>query len=285
MYSTKTRPRPIVVPAVGEETSELKKRKDVSEFELNLGHCIDTLNGDLPYLFDREFQDHIFTRDIELRDPSGVQLQGKQAYRQVFAMIRGLKRLTASDVESTYRLRYNDLHRRIEVRWHSKWSSSAVSFYVDCISHYYVRDDGLINKHVVDNIDVNSRPLDPPYNSWLALRIHMLNGLQPAFFQPAAAEYAASAAKEEEEQQGEGAVALASSDDLEVTGRESSQTTPAFVANFMPQKCENVWDCDAPQSCCDFGFFKACCSAGVPAFQPIPIPVPVENIPPRRNDF
>ena len=223
-----TPPRPIVVPAPDERPVQ----RQPSEYDLNVGRCIDTLRADLPVFFDQELTEDIYTENIEFADPSGVQLQGKHAYRQVFGMIRLLRRLTAARVESSFRLRYND--GRIHVRWHTKWSSSSFTFYVDCISHYDLSDDGLIQKHVVERVNVNSRPLTPPYGrTWMSLREHLLARVV--------------------------------------------QPQPAF--SFLPDKCDNIWDCEAPLSCCDFGFFKVCCDQGVPAFAPIPIPVPVDPYP------
>lgn len=44
--------------------------------------------------------------------------------------------------------------------------------------------------------------------------------------------------------------------------------------------CEDSWDCEGTQSCCDFVFFKMCCSEGTAAQEQwVPVPIPV-----RPND-
>lgn len=44
--------------------------------------------------------------------------------------------------------------------------------------------------------------------------------------------------------------------------------------------CEDSWDCEGTQSCCDFVFFKVCCSDGTAAQEQwVPVPIPV-----RPND-
>jgi hypothetical protein len=54
--------------------------------------------------------------------------------------------------------------------------------------------------------------------------------------------------------------------------------------NFLKMKfdwmCEDSWDCDYPEMCCDFKLFKACCRQRIPVstwdpFNPELLPIPV----------
>mmetsp|Transcript_435 Transcript_435/g.567 ORF Transcript_435/g.567 Transcript_435/m.567 type:complete len:276 (-) Transcript_435:77-904(-) len=163
------------------EGEELQLRKPNSEFELNLGRCIDALRNDFPHFFDRELEWDIYTNDIEINDPSGVQLQGLAAYKQSFAMIRLFRRVMVDSVELTYRLRY-DFHRQIiVVNWYSSWTARGTSrplAHVDAVSHFHLNQKGLIYRHDIEKIIVNSEKLKPPFGTgWLSLRAHLLAGL------------------------------------------------------------------------------------------------------------
>jgi len=269
---------PTMVPPLCERTLGGDDDRERREYQLNVGRCVDALRRDLPELFERELQDDIYTANIELRDPSGVQLRGKTAYRQVFGMLRLFRRIAAARVDVSLRLRHNELQERIEVRWHSHFTSRHMSLYVDCISHYYLSPEGLVHRHHVEKIDVNSQTLKPPYGqSWLNLQAHLLGALEPcpaglAFFK-------------DDEPSPDDDLDVASGDVLAPSSPVLNNVLTTTANSVLPETCENVWDCESPLSCCDFGFFKVCCGNGVPAFAPIPIPVPVEPYPPRRQDF
>ena len=251
------------------------KKKGRSDYALNVGKCIDTLKYDLPLLFDSELDESVYAQNVELRDPSGVQLQGKTAYRQVFSMIRLFKRIMVSEAAVNLRLHYDEPRQTVTVRWNSKLTlmASQVHLYVDCVSHYSFNDKGFINRHQIERVDVNSRPLSPPYgNSWLSLRAHLLAGLDlrapipaGAFFQPLL--------KTKDQEQINIRLEESSSAKEEAKPQKKEKTTRF---NILPDSCENIWDCDSPLNCCDYGLFKVCCNSGAPAFRPIPIPVPIE---------
>lgn len=60
----------------------------------------------------------IFTKGIELHDPSGKRLSGMKQYERVFDALRFLRRTTMQDAEMTYRIVVVD--EAIRVRWSLK---------------------------------------------------------------------------------------------------------------------------------------------------------------------
>mmetsp|Transcript_20063 Transcript_20063/g.63072 ORF Transcript_20063/g.63072 Transcript_20063/m.63072 type:complete len:239 (+) Transcript_20063:48-764(+) len=148
-----------------------------SEFELNLGRAIDALRADFPEFMDRELEWGIYADDVEVRDPSGVQVQGLNAYKQTFAVVRLFRRIMIDEASVTFRLRYDWGRRRIIVHWYTKWTARGVRTlpgHVDGVSHFYLNDDGKIVRHEIDKLLVNSDPLNPPVTGWLAFRQYVL---------------------------------------------------------------------------------------------------------------
>ena len=268
-------------------------RKGPSEFELNLGKCIDTLKSDVPEFPDRELVYDIYTPDVQLADPTGVQTRGLTSYKQFFGMIRLFRRVMIDRAEVTYRLRYDWSGKRIIVTWYSSWYArgSRTPAHVDAVSYFHLNDEGLIFKHEVDRVQINGQMMNPPYSvGWLAFRQYVMQGLDgtgtPAgagvasWITPAdLASLRAQALDDTIFYSGD--VAAKPSEKKASEGRNLKKKTPR--AKLLPGTCENMWDCDSPMQCCDFVLFKMCCNGGVgiPAFQPslVPIPIPVERDP------
>ena len=162
--------------------AELKKGP--SEFELNLGKCIDTLRMDVPEFADREFQWDIYTDDVELSDPQAVQARGLASYKQFFAMVRAFRRFAVRDVSVTYKLRYDWAGKRVIVTWYSEWTMKgwpqigARPTHVDAVSYFSLTDEGFVYKHEVDRVQINGQMLSPPYGlAWAGVKRDMFDGL------------------------------------------------------------------------------------------------------------
>ncbi|KAJ1457982.1 hypothetical protein M885DRAFT_514526 [Pelagophyceae sp. CCMP2097] len=279
-----------------------------NEFELNLGRCIDVLRSDFPEFYNRELDWSIYTRGIEVRDPSGVQVKGLDNYKNVFSTIRFFKRVMVDKVDLTYRLRYDWGAKRIVVQWYSRWYAmgSRVAASVDGVSYFLLDDEGFIERHEIDRVMVNGQALEPPYGlgAWLrgAQRGNPVAAhaamLVPKLF-PDVAFVAVDQAPALHFTAGADAprgTALQAASDKE--------KSPVKVRKARKEKnpiaraldtCENIWDCDSPMQCCDFVVLKMCCNGkiGIPAFMPmpkpvpIPIPIPVDNFPrpPDRRNY
>ena len=158
------------------------ERKGPSEFELNLGRCIDALRVDVPSFPDREFQWEIYRDDVVLADPNAVQARGLEAYKAAFAMVRTFRRFMIDAAEVTYKLRYDWSGKRIVVTWYSEWRMKGrkTPTHVDAVSYFHLDDRGLIFKHEVDRVSVNGKDVTPPYGgAWAGLRARLFDGLAP----------------------------------------------------------------------------------------------------------
>lgn len=149
-----------------------------SEYELGMGRCIDALRSDFPEFFDRELDWQIYTKDVEIRDPTGVQVQGLAAYKQIFTVIRLFRRVMIDDVSVRYRLRYDCVRQRVIVQWYTEWRARGAKTpgHVSGVSHFHLDHQGRVARHEIDKILVNSDPVNPP-NGWLAFRQYVLAGL------------------------------------------------------------------------------------------------------------
>ena len=53
-----------------------------------------------------------------------------------------------------------------------------ISTQVDAVSYFHLDEAGKVLKHEVDRVEVNGRPLNPPYSvGWLAFREYVMAGL------------------------------------------------------------------------------------------------------------
>lgn len=74
--------------------------------------------------------------------------------------------------------------------------------------------------------------------------------------------------KELEVKQQQKAAEIATSSAAEMTNKKESFTNKLF--SFAKNTCEDNWDCQRPEVCCDFGFKKMCCRSGQAVFGGLP---------------
>ena len=122
----------------------------------------------------------IYTPDVQLADPSGVQTRGLGSYKQFFAMIRLFRRVMIDRADVTYRLRYDWSGKRVIVTWYSAWTArgSSTPAHVDAVSYFHLDDRGKVFKHEVDRVQINGQMLSPPYGlAWAGVKRDMFDGL------------------------------------------------------------------------------------------------------------
>eukprot|EP00631_Chrysoreinhardia_giraudii_P007460 CAMPEP_0197427436 /NCGR_PEP_ID=MMETSP1170-20131217/38280_1 /TAXON_ID=54406 /ORGANISM="Sarcinochrysis sp, Strain CCMP770" /LENGTH=209 /DNA_ID=CAMNT_0042955127 /DNA_START=1 /DNA_END=630 /DNA_ORIENTATION=+ len=141
-----------------------------SEFDLNIGRCIDTLRSDVPKIMERELDWSVYTRNVELVDPSGVAIRGIDAYRRVHASLRLVKQVALDDCEIHSQLRYDWVRRAIIVRWQSHLlvKGAAEPVCVDAVSTFELDDDGLIARHRIDRVIFNDQHLAAAPDDFIA---------------------------------------------------------------------------------------------------------------------
>jgi len=146
-----------------------------SVFKLNQGRAIDVLRSDYPRLFDRKPDLSIFTKDVQLHDPSGKRLSGLRQYDRVFDMLRFLRSSCMQDAEITYRL-VVDHDEKIKVRWSTKlWmrdpalgltsllaSGTPALVHLDGVSVYELDAEGKIDRHRLENIVMRGDEMKQP---------------------------------------------------------------------------------------------------------------------------
>jgi len=173
---------PADLGAIDNILADERARKGPSEFELNLGRCIDALRVDIENFPDRELRWEVYTDDVVLADPNAVQATGLAAYKQFFSMLRTFRRFMIDAVEVTYKLRYDWSGKRVVVTWYSAWTMKGrrAPTHVDAVSYFHLDDRGLIFKHEVDRVSINGKDVTPPYGgAWEGLRARLFDGLAP----------------------------------------------------------------------------------------------------------
>jgi len=147
--------------------------KGPSLFQINVGRAIDTLRHDYPLLFTQKPDLSIFTKDVELWDPSGKRLSGISQYSRIFDVLIFLRRTTMQDAKVTYRLVVAD--EKIRLRWSAKlWMRDPVIgltktmngepavVHLDGVSNYELDHEGKIRRHRLENIVLRGQEESEP---------------------------------------------------------------------------------------------------------------------------
>jgi len=152
-------------------------------FELNLGKAMDTLRKDYPKMLTREPNFEIFSDDISVVDPSGVQISGLSNYKSSFRFLQTLIKWFYNSDRSIiqHRMVYDWARSSIRISWNAVLVPKVVgnvrnSLYVDGISIYKMdASSGKIVEHKVEKMMINNIPVRPPYGVFTALKEEMLN--------------------------------------------------------------------------------------------------------------
>merc|ERR1712107_549325 len=117
---------------------------DHHEFELSVGHAMDVLRTDYPSILTANPDFTIYDENLELIDPSGVQLNGVQNYRAAFGVIHATVRTFYCSDRSglTFRMCFDKARQNIRVHWNAQMIPKALfggyktTLHVDGISVY-----------------------------------------------------------------------------------------------------------------------------------------------------
>lgn len=152
------------------------------EYELNLGKAMDTLKKDYPVIIKNKPDFSIYHEDLNVVDPSGVQIRGLKSYKQSFAFFQSLVRIFYSVDRSKvqFRMMYDFARSTIRISWNVMLVPKIVgnrhnALYIDGISAYKMDSNGKIIEHRVEQMLINSRPIVPPYGVLSALRQELMN--------------------------------------------------------------------------------------------------------------
>jgi len=152
------------------------------EYEMNLGKAMDVLRKDYPHMLDVTPDFSIYSDDISVLDPSGVQLTGLGNYKTSFSflqtMIGFFYNMEQSSVQN--RMMYDFARQTIRISWNVVLVPKVVgnrrnALYVDGLSIYKMdTKTGKIGEHRVENMMINDIPVTPPYGVLTALKNEIL---------------------------------------------------------------------------------------------------------------
>lgn len=153
------------------------------EFQLNLGKAMDTLKKDYPYMLKKKPDFSIYHDQIKVTDPSGVQLNDLNSYKNSFRFFQAcfglLYNVDRSSVQ--FRMVYDFARQSIRISWNAVLvpkivGNSRNSLYIDGISVYAMdSDSGKIVEHRIEQMLINNIPVQPPYGVLTALSQELLN--------------------------------------------------------------------------------------------------------------
>lgn len=152
------------------------------EFEINLGRAMDTLRKDYPHLLYRAPEFSIYHDDINVVDPSGVQLTGLNSYKQSFRFAQSIVGLFYDKDKSyiKHRMVYDWARGSIRMSWNAVIVPKVVgnrrnALYLDGVSMYKLDTvSGKIIEHKIENVILNNTPLSPPYPTQMLLASALL---------------------------------------------------------------------------------------------------------------
>lgn len=141
---------------------------DRREFQMNLGKAMDTLRKDMPEILHQRPDYSIYSQDIRLVDPSGVQLTGIDSYKSAVAFFQtfiGFWFSTKSGLQ--YRMVYDFARASIRISWNAVLIPKVPlgrPLYVDGVSYYQLdRSTGTIDEHRIERLVINNSAVAPPY--------------------------------------------------------------------------------------------------------------------------
>lgn len=152
------------------------------EFEINLGRAMDTLRKDYPHLLYRAPDFSIYHNEINVVDPSGVQLTGLKSYKQSFRFAQSVVGLFYDKDKSfiSHRMVYDWARGSIRISWNAVIVPKVVgnrrnALYLDGVSMYKLDpESGKIIEHKIENLILNNTPLSPPYPTQMLLASALL---------------------------------------------------------------------------------------------------------------
>lgn len=272
-------------------------------FRLNQGRAIDVLRRDYPRIFVEKPDLTIFTDEVELHDPSGKRLRGKNQYEKVFDMLRFLRRTTMQDATCTHRVVADD--ETIRVRWQAKlWmrdpalgiktlvNGEPALVHIDGVSIYELNSDGLIRAHRLENIVLTGGEQAEQVRLAFAwpqagfatpeLAMPFFRSLDAALQHNAPegghvpTRYSARSAPPVMEEGRETPMQRAARERAEDEAKrqrlealrnpnkgQGGGTNKLPFGLSGPTQCETSYDCDAPMVCCDLLFASVCCTGGI----------------------
>ena len=262
-----------------------KKTENVpSMFKINRGQAIDVLQHDYPLIFTKQPDLSIFTDTCEFHDFLGKRLKNKNQYERMFHNVRWIRNTLMNEADISYRFMTVE-NQCIRIRWGTKIQLESIfytnhSFYLDGISCYHLDSNGKIYKHVLKMC--SDIPCDMMYTSSKITIPSLSYSFKPNLLLVMQESPMERAIRERQEDFEKERV-------LNDRRRSKVKKLDAIcdaIKESTPEFCENSFDCDYPQICCDLFVVSVCCTPGsmipIPdskriSAQMVPIPIPIDD--------
>ena len=144
--------------------------KDQNDFELDVGHAMDTLKTDYQKILTQNPDFSIYDRNIEVIDPSGVKLHGISNYKNSFRLIHAIVNIFYCPERSSlsFKMCFDNARQNIRISWNAQVIPKAIfggyktTLHVDGISVYEIsRNTGNITQHRVERLVINDSHIRP----------------------------------------------------------------------------------------------------------------------------
>lgn len=279
----------------------------------NVGKSIDVLRNDLPKSFHHAPDLSIFKDNIRVSDPTGLKLEGKILYNQMWRLIRGAAGVAIHD--STIRARFffdeSRFVLKAKISAEVRVTGSPKPMYLDVMCIYEMDEKtGKVAHHRIERVDVDGNSVDPlKYFSkiesaasleWLlnpgrgrlahpsvagsdvSPRIH--KSTEPSHVAHSESDqlldvYGNIVAKSREKAIREEGQLLRNSDGSIEGEKPKGWDFLEWLDSMKPQQCEEDSDCPFQKRCCNIGAANFCCGGGLgiinPEYAPAYAPIPV----------
>ena len=196
--------------------------------EISIGRAIDILQHDYEFFLQSEMNFDIYTNDILLEDPSGTRMYGIEKYKKFFTILTTFSKVLFKDYDMKHVLYYEKQNEQIRIKW-------KLQFYlllkfkpiiIEANSFYNLDNNGKVYEHVINNLVVNNKKIDPPYYIPYMEMYQFDKKLKPSF----------------------GVHAII-------------KNTIQWIKKQL-SFCKSNEDCSNPQICCNYILFDACCDNG-----------------------
>eukprot|EP00429_Kryptoperidinium_foliaceum_P003975 CAMPEP_0176025966 /NCGR_PEP_ID=MMETSP0120_2-20121206/12712_1 /TAXON_ID=160619 /ORGANISM="Kryptoperidinium foliaceum, Strain CCMP 1326" /LENGTH=439 /DNA_ID=CAMNT_0017359157 /DNA_START=79 /DNA_END=1398 /DNA_ORIENTATION=- len=153
--------------------------KDQQEFELAVGHAMDTLRTDYREILTSNPDFSIYDPNLEVIDPSGVHLHGVKNYKTAFRLLHALVGVFYCPDRSglTFRMCFDKARQNIRIHWNAQvlpkriFGGEKTTLHVDGISVYEIsRNSGNITQHRIERLVINDNTIAPENGVFAALR-------------------------------------------------------------------------------------------------------------------
>jgi len=139
---------------------------------VEIGKTIDTIKADLPLIFEDSAPRpdlSVFADNIQLSDPTGIKLEGRQSYSEMYSSLRIMSRCLFRNSSTRVRFFYDEGRGVLKGKFTShvrlvKWIpyNRDADIYISIVSLYHINlSSGKVSRHHVDRVDFNGKEMEP----------------------------------------------------------------------------------------------------------------------------